>query len=406
MKPLRDLRVIDLSRILAGPWCAQTLADMGADVIKVERAGAGDDARGWGPPFVKDANGENIDATYFHAANRGKRSIAIDFDNPADLDVVRRLIAGADVVIENFKVGGLKKYGLDHETLTAAYPRLVYCSVTGFGQTGPYAKRPGYDAMIQAIGGLMHITGNPDGEPTKVGLPLADIMTGIYATVGVLAAILNRNATGKGAYIDMSLLDVQVGVLANQGLSHLIAGLEPSRLGNAHPNLVPYQVFPTSDGEMMIAVGNDEQYRRLCGVLDAADLATSPDFLRNADRVKNRERLIVLLSGLTARHKKADLQREIEAAGIPAGPINSISEVFADPQVRHRGMRVDLPYPDGANGTVPAIRTPVLMNGEPCVAQRASPRLGQHTQEILDELAEATRDLPEAAPRAAGRHGT
>ena len=400
MKPLHDLRVIDLSRILAGPWCAQILADMGADVIKVERAGVGDDARGWGPPFVKDAGGEPLDATYFHAANRGKRSIAIDFDNPADLDVVRRLIAGADIVIENFKVGGLKKYGLDYDSVSAANPRLVYCSVTGFGQTGPYAKRPGYDAMIQAIGGLMHITGDPDGEPTKAGLPLADIMTGIYAAVGVLAAILNRNATGTGAYIDMSLLDTQVGVLANQGLSHLIAGLEPSRLGNAHPNLVPYQVFPTADGEMMVAVGNDEQYKRFCGVLGAPELATDPDFLRNADRVKNRDRLIVLLSGLTARRKKADLQSDIEAAGIPAGPINTIAEVFTDPQVRHRGMKVDLPYPGREGGTVPAIRTPVLINGEPCVAARPSPRLGEHTQEVLDELAGATPSL-----RMAGRHG-
>ncbi|MHB1206456.1 MAG: CaiB/BaiF CoA transferase family protein [Rhodospirillaceae bacterium] len=400
MKPLRDLRVIDLSRILAGPWCAQILADMGADVIKVERAGVGDDARGWGPPFVKDANGENIDATYFHAANRGKRSITIDFDNPADLDVVRRLIAGADIVIENFKVGGLKKYGLDYKTLSAAHPRLVYCSVTGFGQTGPYAKRPGYDAMIQAIGGLMHITGDPDGEPTKAGLPLADIMTGIYAAVAVLSAILNRNATGEGAYIDMSLLDTQVGVLANQGLSHLIAGLEPARLGNAHPNLVPYQVFPTADGEMMIAVGNDEQFKRLCGVLRAPELGTDADYLRNADRVRNRKQLVAIISGLTARRKKADLQSEIEAAGIPAGPINTISEVFADPQVRHRGMRVDLPYPGRAEGTVPTVRTPVLMNGEPCVAERASPRLGEHTQEILDELAETGR-----AERIAGRRG-
>ena len=400
MKPLRDLRVIDLSRILAGPWCAQILADMGADVIKVERAGVGDDARGWGPPFVKDAAGETIAATYFHAANRGKRSIAIDFDNQDDLDIVRRLIAGADIVIENFKVGDLKKYGLDYETVSAGHPRLVYCSITGFGQTGPYAKRPGYDAMIQAIGGLMHITGEADGEPTKVGLPLADIMTGIYSAVGVLAAVLNRNATGKGAYVDMSLLDTQVGVLANQGLSYLIAGLEPKRLGNAHPNLVPYQVFPTADGEMMIAVGNDEQYRRLCGVLKAPELATDPDFLTNADRVRNRDRLIVLLSGLTARRKKVDLQADIEAAGIPAGPINTISEVFADPQVRHRGMRVDLPFPDGPAGTLPAIRTPVLMNGEPCVAERASPRLGEHSQEVRDEL-----NAPAERTVRAGRHG-
>ncbi len=391
MRPLHHLRVIDLSRILAGPWCSQILADLGADVVKVERAGAGDDTRGWGPPFVKGKDGESLDATYFHAANRGKRSIALDFENPDDLVTVRELIASADIVIENFKVGGLKKYGLDYASVCRTNPRLIYCSITGFGQTGPYASRPGYDAMIQAISGLMHVTGSPEGEPTKVGVPLTDIMTGVYASTGILAAIIQRTSTGLGAYIDMSLLDTQVGVLANQALSHLIAGIEPQRLGNAHPNLVPYQVFPTADGEMMIAVGNDEQFRRLCKVFGVPEIATDADFARNADRVRNRDRLISLLSAFTRQRTKTELQSEIEAAGVPAGPINKISEVFKDAQVQSRGMQVRVAYPHGQEGELPIVRTPLLFNGEPCIADRPAPKLGEHTDEVLQELRDRSR---------------
>lgn len=390
MKPLHDIRVVDLSRVLAGPWSSQILADMGADVIKVERSGDGDDTRSWGPPFVQSEDGGDLSATYFHSANRGKRSIAIDFNRAEDLDVVKRLIADADIVIENFKVGALKKFGLDYATLSARHPGLIYCSITGFGQTGPYAHLPGYDAMIQALGGFMAVTGEPNGEPMKVGVAVVDLFTGVYATTGILAALHARKSTNRGAHIDMSLLDVQVGVLANQAASYLISGQAAPRLGNAHPNLAPYQVFAASDGHLMIAVGNDGQFGRLCNVLGDDALAFDTAYRHNPDRVRNRDALIALLSEKIAKWKKADLVAKLEGAGVPVGPINTVPEVFADPHVVARGMRVDIASPEAAGGSVPGVRTPIMFNGEPCVAELPAPALGQHTEEVKQSL-----DAPE-----------
>ncbi len=386
MTPLHDVRVVDLSRVLAGPWSSQILADLGADVIKVERSGDGDDTRAWGPPFVNGADGDDLSATYFHATNRGKRSIAVDFNRAEDREVILRLIADADIVIENFKVGALKKYGLDYASLSAVNPGLIYCSITGFGQTGPYAHRPGYDAMIQALGGFMAVTGEPDGEPMKVGVAVVDLFTGVYATTGILAALHARKSTGRGAHIDMSLLDVQVGVLANQAASYLISGQPAPRLGNAHPNLAPYQVFAVSDGHLMIAVGNDGQFARLCEVLGVEALAFDPAYRHNPDRVRNRDTLIPLLSAKIAQRTKAELTARLEAAGVPVGPINTVPEVFADPQVIARGMRVDVDSPAAKGGKVPAVRTPIMINGEPCVADRPAPQLGEHTDEIKKSL--------------------
>lgn len=386
MKPLHGVRVVDLSRVLAGPWSTQVLADLGADVIKVERTGEGDDTRAWGPPFVPAADGENLDATYFHATNRGKRSIAVDFNRTEDRELVLRLIADADIVVENFKVGVLKKYGLDFASLSASYPGLIYCSITGFGQTGPYAHRPGYDAMIQALGGMMSITGEPGGEPMKVGVAVVDLFTGLYATTGILAALHARKSTGRGAHIDMSLLDVQVGILANQAASYLISGQPAPRFGNAHPNLAPYQVFAVSDGHLMIAVGNDGQFVRLCEILGMGALASDPAYRNNPDRVRNREHLIPLLSERIRRWKKSDLYAQLEAAEVPAGPINTLPEVFADPQVIARCMRVDIASPSADGGFVPAVRTPIVINGEACVSDRPAPQLGEHTEEIRESL--------------------
>ncbi len=390
MKPLHDIRVVDLSRVLAGPWSSQILADMGADVVKVERAGEGDDTRSWGPPFVEGVDGENLSATYFHSANRGKRSIAIDFNSAEDLDTVKRLIADADIVIENFKVGALKKFGLDYATLSARHPGLIYCSITGFGQTGPYAHLPGYDAMIQALGGYMAVTGEPNGEPMKVGVAVVDLFTGVYATTGILAALHARKSSGRGAHVDMSLLDVQVGVLANQAATYLISGQPAPRLGNAHPNLAPYQVFAAADGHLMIAVGNDGQFGRLCDVLGTEALAFDPLYRHNPDRVRNRDSLIPRLSEKIAAWKKSDLVAKLEGAGVPVGPINTVPEVFADPQVIARGMRVDIASPAAAGGSVAGVRTPIMFNGEPCVADLPAPALGEHTEEVKQSL-----DAPE-----------
>lgn len=391
MKPLHDIRVVDLSRVLAGPWSSQILADLGADVIKVERRGEGDDTRAWGPPFVEGADGAQLGATYFHAANRGKRSIALDFNNRDDVAVIMRLIASADVVIENFKVGGLKKFGLDYAAVSAVNPGIVYCSITGFGQTGPYADRPGYDAMIQALGGLMSVTGIPDGEPMKVGVPAVDLFTGIYATVGILAALHARAESGRGAHVDMSLLDVQVGILANQAASYLVTGTPSPRLGNGHANLAPYQIFTAADGHLMIAVGNDGQFARLCAVLGLSDLAENPLYRHNPDRVRNRKTLIPLIAAAVAQWPKATLCERLDRATVPVGPINTVPEVFADPQVIARNMRVDLPAPAARDGVIPAVRTPIMINGEPCVAGTPSPQLGEHTAEILNNLEAAER---------------
>ena len=382
-KPLAGIRVIELARILAGPWAGQVLADLGADVIKVERPGEGDDTRHGGPPFVKDAEGNSLDAAYFHSCNRGKRSIAVDIQTPEGQQIVRRLAGGADVLIENFKFGGLAKYGLDYQSLKAVNPRLVYSSVTGFGQTGPYASRAGYDIMIQGMSGIMSVTGEADREPMKVGVAFADIFTGLYSVIAIQSALRQREATGEGAWIDMALLDSMIGVLGNQAMNYLVSGNEPGRMGNAHPNLVPYQVFPVSDGHIIIASGNDRQYRDLCHVLGLPELANDPRFIDNVARVANRDVLIALLSEATMRQTAEGLLAALEQAKVPGGPINGLAAVFADPQVQARGMAIDLAL---AGGSVPGLRTPIVTDGNTMASERPAPRLGEHTEEILAEL--------------------
>ena len=387
--PVAGLRVLELARILAGPWAGQILADLGADVIKVERRGTGDDTRGWGPPFVEATDGGHLGAAYFHATNRGKRSIELDFEREQDRRIVRKLAARSDVLIENFKVGGLAKFGLDYASLSKENPRLIYCSVTGFGQTGPSAARAGYDLMAQGMGGIMDLTGTPDGEPQRAGVPVADIFTGIYSVIGILAALIERDRTGRGCLVDTALLDSQVGVLANQALNYLVSGKVPERLGNAHPNIVPYQVFPVADGHIIIATGNDNQFAKLCAVLGEAQIAQEPHWLANSDRLANRDSLVARLSDLTRKWQRAELLARLEAVQVPAGPINSLDQVFADPQVRHRGMRIDPPSAAAKGGCIPGVRTPITLAGQPMVAERSSPRLGEHSAEILREIGEA-----------------
>jgi crotonobetainyl-CoA:carnitine CoA-transferase CaiB-like acyl-CoA transferase len=368
MTPLAGLRVVELARILAGPWAGQILADLGADVVKVE-APEGDDTRRWGPPFI-DREGDRS-AAYFHATNRGKKSVVCDFRTPEGQAAVRRLVAGADVVIENFKVGGLSKYGLDYASLAALNPRLIYCSITGFGQDGPYAHRAGYDFIIQGMAGLMSVTGAADGQPQKVGVAVTDVFTGVYAATGILAALHQRATTGVGQHIDMALMDVAAGIMANQAMNYLATGVAPVKLGNAHPNLAPYAVFDCADGWVIIAVGNDAQYRRFCGVLGLDGLADAPDYLTNADRVVNRAALTASLTAATKRFTKAELLAACEAQGVPAGPINDLAEVFADPQMVARKMRLDV---DG----VPGVRSPFVFSGADLALGRAAPRLGEH----------------------------
>lgn len=385
MKPLEGLKVLELARILAGPWVGQLLADLGADVVKVERPGAGDDTRGWGPPFVEAADGGDLSAAYFHSCNRGKRSIEADFETPEGQELVRKLAAHADVVIENFKVGGLKKYGLDYESLKTINPRLVYCSITGFGQNGPYAARAGYDFMIQGMGGIMDLTGDPEGEPQKIGVAYVDIFTGVYSVVGILAALRQRDASGEGAHLDMALLDVQTSVLANQAMNYLASGKPPRRMGNAHPNIVPYQVFPVADGHVIVAVGNDGQFARFVQVLGRPELAQDERFRSNAGRVGRRAELVPILTELTLKTTRDALLSALEKQGVPAGPINTVADVFDDPQVIARGMRIDLPSPAAQGGAIPSVRSPIVMNGEPMAAGRPSPRLGEHTDEVLSD---------------------
>src|SRR3954452_6402127 len=387
MKPLADLKVLELARVLAGPWIGQLLADLGADVVKVERAGVGDDTRGWGPPFVAGAEGENLSAAYYHAANRGKRSVEAAFETPEGQALVRRLASHADVLVENFKVGGLKKYGLDHESLKTVNPRLVYCSVTGFGQTGPYAPLAGYDFMIQGMAGVMDLTGFPDGPPIKAGYATADIFCGLYATVGILAALRRRDATGEGATLDMALMDSQVAVLGYQAINYFVSGIVPKRLGNGHPNIVPYDVFPTSDGSIILAVGNTGQFAKLCEALGAEDLRDHPDYATNEGRVRNRAVLVPELGRRTIRFSRDELLAKLGKLKVPAGPVNTIGDVFADPQVIARGIRVDLTAPEAKGGTIPTLRSPIVIDGTPMVAERPSPRLGAHTQEVLADPA-------------------
>ena len=387
--PLAGLKVLELARVLAGPWAGQIFADLGGEVIKVESP-AGDDTRRWGPPAIDNGDGTS-DAAYFHACNRGKRSIVVDFRKPEGREIVRRLASRADVVIENFKVGALAKFGLDYASLKAVNPAIVYCSITGFGQDGPYAPRPGYDFVIQAMGGLMDLTGAPDGEPQKVGVAYADIFTGLYAVIAIQAALAHRLSTGEGQLIDMALLDTQVGVLANQAMNYLVTGTAPRRLGNAHPNIVPYQVFATADGHIVIAVGNDSQFRQLVTVLGAPGLADNPLSATNEARVANRAVLVPELARLIAPFARADLLARLERANVPAGPINTVAEVFDDPQVVHRAMRVDLAHGSGA--VLPSVRTPITMSETPLATNRAAPLLGEHTAEILAELGHDAADI-------------
>ena len=373
-RPLAGLRVVELARILAGPWIGQTLADLGADVVKVESP-AGDDTRGWGPPFVDGT------AAYFHACNRGKRSVVADFADTDDLAFVKRLVGRADVVIENFRVGGLVRFGLDHASVRAAHPGLVYCSVTGFGQDGPRAAEPGYDFMIQGLGGIMDLTGEPDGEPQKIGVAFADLFTGLYGVVAIQAALARRERTGEGDHVDMALLDCMSGVLANQAMNYLASGESPRRLGNAHPNIVPYQSFAAADGHVVVAVGNDAQFVRFCAALGLAALADEPRFASNAGRVRHREALVPLLAKAIAGRGRDELLDALRAVRVPCGPINTVAEVFAEPQLRHRGMAIEV---DG----VPGVRTPIRFAGATLALERRSPRLGEHDAQVRAELAE------------------
>ncbi|KPB78090.1 CoA transferase [Pseudomonas syringae pv. tomato] len=389
MGALSHIRVLDLSRVLAGPWAGQILADLGADVIKVERPGCGDDTRAWGPPFLKDAAGHNTsEAAYYLSANRNKQSVTIDFTRPEGQKLVRELAAKSDIVIENFKVGGLAAHGLDYASLKAINPRLIYCSITGFGQSGPYATRPGYDFMIQALGGLMSLTGLPEGEegagPVKVGVALTDILTGLYSTTAILAALAHRDQSDVGQHIDMALLDVQVACLANQAMNYLTTGVAPERLGNAHPNIVPYQSFPTADGDLILTVGNESQFRKFAEVAGQSQWADDPRFLTNTLRVAHRAELIPLIRQVTVFKATAQWVAVLEAVGVPCAPVNDLAKVFADPQVVARGLAIELPHALG--GKVPQVASPIRLSETPVEYRRAPPMLGEHTSVVLEEL--------------------
>jgi crotonobetainyl-CoA:carnitine CoA-transferase CaiB-like acyl-CoA transferase len=383
--PLDGLRVLELARILAGPWIGQTLADLGADVIKVE-APTGDDTRRWGPPFVKAADGSDLDAAYFHCCNRGKRSVVADFDDARDREFVLRLVDRSDVVIENFKTGGLAKFGFDYPALSKRNPKLIYCSVTAFGQTGPYAQRAGYDAMIQAMGGIMDLTGEPDGGPQKIGVAFADIITGLYSTIAIQAALAERQRTGRGQHIDMALLDSMAAVLANQAMNYFVSGNVPHRLGNAHPNIVPYQTFNVSDGVVTIAVGNDLQFGALCDVLGEPALKGDARFVSNGARVANRALLIPQLAARLFAWPRDALIAALEGAGVPVGPVNTVADVFNNPQLLHRGLRVELANAQLQGGSISSLRTPIVFSESTLALNLPSPALGQHTDEVKREL--------------------
>jgi crotonobetainyl-CoA:carnitine CoA-transferase CaiB-like acyl-CoA transferase len=386
---LSHIRVLDLSRILAGPWCSQILADLGAEVIKIERPGAGDDTRGWGPPYLKDEQGnDTTEAAYYLSCNRGKKSVTLDISKPEGQEIVRALTAKSDIVMENFKVGDLARYGIGYEQLSAINPAIIYCSITGFGQTGPYSQRAGYDFIIQGMSGLMSVTGErdgvPGGGPQKVGVAVADLMTGMYSAVAVLAALAHRDQTGRGQYIDMALLDVAVAMLANMNMNFLTSGNVPKRWGNAHPNVVPYQVFACADGHMILAIGNDSQFRKFCEVAGCAELASDARFATNAARIRNREALIPQLEKVIATRGKDDWVVALEAVGVPCGPINNIAEAFANPQLQHRGMKVEVPHP--LAGSAPLVANPIKLSTTPIAYRVPPPTLGEHTREVLREI--------------------
>lgn len=388
-KPLDHLRVIDMSRILAGPWCGQTFADLGAEVIKIERPGTGDDTRGWGPPFMSDAEGNETDtAAYFLSANRGKKSVTVDITKPEGQDIIRRLVAESDVLLENYKVGGLKKYGLDYESLSKVNPGLVYCSITGFGQTGPYSPRAGYDFLIQAMGGLMSVTGEaearPGGGPQKIGVALSDILTGLYTVIGALSALAYREKTGRGQHVDMALLDVTVASMANQAMNYLIAGNVPTTMGNAHPNIVPYEAYKAADHYIILAVGNDAQFRRFCEVAGQLDLADNDRYATNRSRVENREELGPILNEIIAARPRAFWLEELEKVGVPCGPINNLEQVFDDPHIQSRGARQEVEHPEA--GALPTVANPIRLSESPITYDCAPPVLGQHNADVLTGL--------------------
>ncbi|MEO8136934.1 MAG: CaiB/BaiF CoA-transferase family protein [Betaproteobacteria bacterium] len=388
MTPLAHITVLDLSRILAGPWCSQLLGDMGATVLKIEHPERGDDTRGWGPPFLKDREGDDTaEAAYYLGVNRNKLSVAIDFTTPEGRAIVHALAAQADVFLENYKVGGLKKYGLDYASVAAANPGIVYCSVTGFGQNGPYASSAGYDFMIQGMGGLMSITGErddrPGGGPQKVGVAVSDIMTGLYATIGIQSALIHRDRTGVGQHIDMALLDTQVSMIANLNMNYLISGAVPGRMGNAHANIVPYEAFACADGYIILAVGNDSQFAKFCQIAGRPDIAADPRHRSNADRVRARDELVPTLAAIIKTRTMHDWIASCDAAQVPCGPINTLDQVFADPQVVHRGMRIDMSHP--LAGTVPQVVNPIKFSATPAEYRHPPPLLGQHTAQVLRE---------------------
>ncbi len=403
-KPLSGLRVLDMSRILAGPWCGQLLADLGAEVIKVERPGKGDDTRAWGPPFLQDSAGRDTsESAYYLCANRGKQSITLDIAKPAGQAIARELAQHADILLENYKVGDLKRYGLDFETLSALNPRLVYCSITGFGQTGPMKDSAGYDFMVQGMGGLMSITGErddlPGGGPQKAGVAIADLMTGMYSTVAILAAIEERHRSGRGQYIDMALLDTQVAWLANQNSNYLIGGEIPKRMGNAHPNVVPYQTFPTGDGDLILAIGNDGQFQRFCTAAGIAEVAADPRYAGNALRIANRDACSAAIAPVMKGKTTAEWMTILEPLGVPCGPIHRLNEVFANPQIKHRGMQVDVPHP--LTGSVPLVANPIKYSRTPLDYDTPPPLLSQHTDDVLRGLL-GKSDAEIAALRDAG----
>ncbi|MEN2509019.1 CaiB/BaiF CoA-transferase family protein [Stutzerimonas stutzeri] len=386
---LSHIRVLDLSRVLAGPWAGQILGDLGAEVIKIERPRTGDDTRHWGPPYLKDQQGENTsEAAYYLSANRNKQSLTLDFTQPEGQRIIRDLVAECDVLLENFKVGGLAAYGLDYESLKAINPKLIYCSITGFGSDGPYANRAGYDFMIQGLGGLMSLTGRAEGEegagPVKVGVALTDILTGLYATVGVLAALNHREQSGLGQHVELALLDVQVACLANQAMNYLTTGVAPKRMGNAHPNIVPYQDFPTADGDIILTIGNDGQFRKFAEAAGHPEWASDDRFASNKARVAHRKELIPLIRQVTVFRTTAEWVALLEQAGVPCGPINDLAQVFADPQVQARGLRLDLPHP--LAGSVPQVASPIRLSETPVEYRKAPPVLGEHSEAILQEL--------------------
>ena len=384
---LSHLRVLDLTRVLAGPWCTQTLADLGAEVIKIERPGSGDDTRAWGPPYIKDAEGRDTsEAAYFLSCNRGKKSVTLDISRPEGQALVRRLAESSDVLIENYKVGDLARYGLGYDPLKAINPGLVYCSITGFGQDGPYSRRPGYDFLVQGMGGFMSITGEsddqPGGGPQKGGVAITDLMTGMYAAVAILSALSHRDRTGEGQYIDMALLDVGVGMLSNMHLNYFATGQSPKRWGNAHPNIVPYQVFACADGHVILGAGNDGQFRKFCELAGRPEWSTDDRFVTNDARVRNRAVLVPMIAAVMCTRRRDEWVTALEGAGVPSGPINTISQVFEDPQVRHRGMKVEAAHP--LAGTVPMVKNPIRLSATPVGHDTPPPLLGEHTDEVLE----------------------